>query len=153
MAKGVVRDIFRDEGDGMKRLTTRWDKTWRRRNNEWAYKVCFVGRECKWQEFREDPFAPGTSYCTGLIVDILSLKRRVPTFALDCTDAFHQAPELDDVVVEPKEEYLNRLRAAGKCTNIWSKLQPQLPGRRQAGQRRVDNFTSALVDKLGSQGA
>ena len=31
--------------------------------------------------------------------DILSLKRRVPTFAQDCTDAYHQALELDDVVV------------------------------------------------------
>ena len=28
------------------------------------------------------------------------------TFTLDCTDAFHQARELDDVVVEPPQEYL-----------------------------------------------
>ena len=56
------------------------------------------------------------------LVDILLLKRRAPTFTLDCTDAFHQAPELDDVVVEPPEEYLSRLRVAGKCTNIWWKL-------------------------------
>ena len=62
---------------------------------------------------------------------------------------FHQAPELGDVVVEPLEECLNRLRAAGMCTNIWWKLQKQLPGRRQAGQSWVDNFTSASVDKLG----
>ena len=96
-----------------------------------------------------DLFAPGASYCTGRIVDILSLKRRVPTFTLDCTDAFHQAPVLENVVVEPPEEYLNRLRAAGMCTNIWWKPQKQLPGRRQAGQRWVDHFTSALVVKLG----
>ena len=54
-----------------------------------------------------------------------------------------------DLVVEPFEEYLNRLRAAGMCTNIWWKLQKQLLGRRQAGQRWVDHFTSALVDKAG----
>ena len=71
---------------------------------------------------REDLFAPGASYCTGRIVDILSLKRRVPTFTLDCTDAYHQDPELDDVVVEPPEEYLNRARACaltfgGSCRN------------------------------------
>ena len=35
------------------------------------------------------------------------------------------------------------------CTNIWWKLQKQLPGRRQADQRWVDHFTSSLVDKLG----
>ena len=61
------------------------------------------------EEFWEDLFAPGASYCTGRIVDIPSLKRSVPTFTLDCTDAFHQALEVDDVVVEPPEEYLNRL--------------------------------------------
>ena len=109
---GVVRDIPRAEGAGMKQLSTRWEKTSKKRNNEWEYKARFVGREYRWQEFREDLFAPGTSYCTGRIVDILSLKRRVPTFTLDCADAYHQAPELDDVVVEPSEEYLNRLRAA-----------------------------------------
>ena len=92
------------------------------------------------------PLRPG-SFTLHLdeFVDILSLKRRVPTFTLGCTDGFHQAPELDDVVVEPPEEYfLNRLRAAGMCTNIWWKLQKQLPGRRQAEQRWVDHFTSAL---------
>ena len=82
-------------------------------------------------------------------MDILSLKRGVPTFTLDCTDAYHQAPELDDVVVELPEEYLNRLRAAGMSTDIWWKLQKLLPGRRQVGQRWVDHFTSAFVDKLG----
>ena len=61
------------------------------------------------------------------------------------SDAFHQAPELEDVLVEAPEEHLNRLRAAG----MWWKLQQQLPGRRQAGQRWVDHFTSALVEKLG----
>ena len=108
-----------------------------------------MGRECRWQEFREDLFAPGSLVCTGRIVDILLPKRRVPTSTLDCTDAYHQAPQLDDVVVEPPEEYMNRLRAAGISTNIWWKLQKQLPGRRQAGQRWVADFTSALVDKLG----
>ena len=62
---------------------------------------------------------------------------------------FHQAPEPDDVVVEPPEDYLSRLRAADKSTNIWWKLQKQLPGRRQAGQRWVDHSTIASVDKLG----
>ena len=88
LENGVVLDIPRDEGVGMKHLTTRWEKTWRKRNNEWEYKVRFVGRESRWEEFRDDLFAPGASYCTGRIVDILSLKRRVPTFTLDCTDAF-----------------------------------------------------------------
>ena len=72
------------------------------------------------------------------------LKRSVPTFTLDCTE-----PELDDVVVEPPEEFLSRLRAAGKCANIWWKLERQLPGRRHAGQRCVDHFTGVPVSKPG----
>ena len=71
LGNGVVRDILRNDGGGMKHLTTRWEKTWRRRNNEWECKVRFVGREYRWQEFREDLFAPGASYCTRRIVDIL----------------------------------------------------------------------------------
>ena len=98
---------------------------------------------------REVIFAPGASYCTGRIVDILSLKRRLPTFTLDCTDAFHQALELDDVMAEPKLEYVSRLRVAGKCTIILWKLECQLFGRRHAGQRWVDHFTGVLVSKLG----
>ena len=97
------------EMKGMKHLTTRWEKTWRKRNNEWEYKVRFVGREYRWQEFREDFFARGASHCAGRTSNV-------------CTDAFHQAPELEDVVVEPPEEYLNRLRAADMRTNIWWKL-------------------------------
>ena len=97
-------------------------KTLKKRNNKWEYKVRFVGREYRWEEFWEDLFAPEASCCTKRIVDILSLKGRVPTFTLDCTDAFHQAHELDDVVVEPLKKYLNQLQKAGKCTNIWWKL-------------------------------
>ena len=92
LVNGVVRDIPRAEGAGMKHLTTRWEKTCRKRNNEWEYKVRFVGRKYRWQEFGEDLFAPGALCCTERIVDILSLKRRVPTFPLDCTDAYHQGP-------------------------------------------------------------
>ena len=43
----VVCDNPRDEGTGMKHLTTRWEETWRKRNNEWKYKVRFVERENK----------------------------------------------------------------------------------------------------------
>ena len=145
LENGVVRDIPRDEGVGMKHLTTKWEETQQRVGVESSLRGTRIQR----QEFWEDLFAPAASYCTGRIVDILSLKRRVQTFTLSCTDAFHQAPELEDVVVEPPEEYLNRLRTSGMCTNIWWKLEEQLPGRRQAGPRWVDHFTSVLVEKLG----
>ena len=139
LENGVARDIPGDEGAGMKHLITRCEKTWRKRNNEWEYKVRFVGREYR---FREDLFAPGASY-------VLSLKRRVPTFTLDCTDAFHQAPELDDVVVEDHlKKFCIACEQLARAQTFGEKLQKQVPGRRQAGQRWVDHFTSALVDEL-----
>ena len=58
MENGVVREIPRAEGAGMKHLTTRWEKTWRKRNNEWEYKVRFVGREYRWQEVPGRPVCP-----------------------------------------------------------------------------------------------
>ena len=148
LANGVVRDLPRDEGAG-EAFDHQVGETWRKRNSEWEYKVRCAGREYRWPEVRGDLFAPGASYRTGRTVDVLSLERRVPTCTLDCVDALHQAPELDDVAAEPPDTNLNRLRAAGECTHIWWRLQPQLPGRRQAGQQWVYHFTSALVDKLG----
>ena len=85
----------------------------------------FVGREYRWQEFQEDLFALGASYCTGRIVDILSLKRRVPTFTLDCTDAHHQAPELDDVLASSWHEHKHLVGAAetvAGSTPSWSTM-------------------------------
>ena len=89
LANGVVRDILRADGAGMKHLATRWERGWRKRNDEWEFKVRFVGREYKWQKFCQDLFVLGASCCIGRIVHILSLKRGAPTFTLDCTDACH----------------------------------------------------------------
>ena len=148
LENGVVRDIPRAERAGMKQLSTRWEKTWRKRINEWEYKVRFVGREYRWQEFREDLFAPGASTALDELW-IFSRLNIVCLLSLWTAQWFnHQAPELDDVVVGPPEEYLNRLRAAGMSTDIW-KLRKQLRGRRQVGQRWVDHLTSGFVDKLG----
>ena len=66
LADGVVRDIPRAEGVGMKHLTTRWERGWGKRNVEREYKVRFVGREYKWQEFREDPFGSGSFLLSAL---------------------------------------------------------------------------------------
>ena len=60
LANGVVRDIPRDEGAGVKHLTTRREETWRKRNNEWEYNVRFVGRECKVAGVPRRPRRPGS---------------------------------------------------------------------------------------------
>ena len=51
LEQGVVQDVPADSVAGVKDLTTRWEKCWRMRDGTWKYKVRFVGREFKWQEF------------------------------------------------------------------------------------------------------
>ena len=149
LEQGVVQDVAADSVAGVKHLTTRWEKCWRMREGKWQYKVRVVGREFKWQEFREDLFAPGASHCTTRVIDYLALKKGHTTFAFDAIDAYFQAPETEDVVVDPPLEYLKRLENAGKDTNIKWKLLKQLPSQRLAGQRWVDHLAGILVNELG----
>ena len=64
-------------------------------------KVRFVGREYKWAEHREDLFSSGATHAAGRMVDFLALKMGLETFEADAVDAYYQAPEHEEVVVEP----------------------------------------------------
>ena len=50
------------------------------------------------------------------------------TFEADAVDAYNQAPEHEEVVVEPAQDYLERLAIAGRDTDIVWRLRWQLPG-------------------------
>ena len=65
-------------------------------------------------------------------------------------DAYYQASEHEEVVVEPAPEYLERLAGAGKDTNVLWRLRRQLPGRRSAGQTWVEHLAGILVDTRNS---
>ena len=71
------------------------------------------------------------------------------TFEADAVDAYFQAPEHEEVVVEPAPEYLERLAKAGRDTDIVWRWRRQLPGRRAAGQSWVEHVAGILVNKLG----
>ena len=117
-------------------------------DGSWKMKVRFVGRENKWAEHREDLFSPAPTYSGGRVIDFLALKLGWETFEIGAVGANHQAPEHEGVV-ERAPEYLERLARAGKDTDIVWRLRRQLPGRRAAGQSRVEHMTGILVDKLG----
>eukprot|EP00959_Pyramimonas_sp_CCMP1952_P410483 8602302-Pyramimonas_sp.AAC.1 len=68
--------------------------------------------------------------------------------ALDATGAFYQAPNCDDVVVGPQQEYLDMLKAEGKGANIYGKSKKQLPGRRTAAPGWVEHMAGILADEL-----
>ena len=48
--------------------------------------------------------------------------------------------------MDPPTEYLARIAAEGKSTEISWRLRRQLPGRRQAGQMWCNHFTNILED-------
>ena len=61
----------------------------------------------------------------------------------------YQAPEHEEVVVEPAPEYLERLAKAGRDTDMVWRLRRQVPRRRAAGQCWVEHVAEFLVSKLG----
>ena len=132
LAHGVAEDMKREDAKGFKQLTTRWDKRWRVKDGEWKMKVRFVGREYKWAEYREDLFFCWTTHSASRVIDFLALKTGLETSEADAVDAHYQAPEHQEVVVEPAPECLERLAKAGRDTDIVWRLTRQLPWRRAA---------------------
>ena len=94
-------------------------------------------------------FSPRATHSASRVIDFMALKMGLETFDADAVNAYYQAPEHEEVVVEPAPEYLERLAKAGRDTNIVWRLRCQLPGRRGAGQSWVEHVAGILVSKLG----
>ena len=62
------------------------------------------------------------------------------------TRAYNPAPECEEVIVEPAPEYLKRLEAAGKDTDLVWRLRRQLPWSPSAGQSWVEHLATILDD-------
>ncbi|CAK0865232.1 unnamed protein product [Prorocentrum cordatum] len=146
---GVGEGAPKSEARGMKHITTRWEKqwTWKPARQEWQRKVRFVCREFRWQEWRDDLFTPGSAPISNRLIDFVALKRGFEVMTLDATGAFYRAPEHEDVVVDPPQEYLDRLQAEGKSTDIYWKLKRQLLGRRTAAPGWVEHMAGILMDE------
>ena len=71
------------------------------------------------------------------------------TFVADAVDAYCQAPEHEEMVVEPAPEYLERLATAGRDTDILWQLRRHLPERRAAGQSWVEHVAGIIVNESG----
>ena len=112
LAHGVVEDMKREDTKGFKTLTARWDKRWRMKDGEWKMKVRFFGREYIWAERREDLFSPGATHAASRVIDFLALKMGLEKFEADAVDAYYQAPEHEQVVVELRRNTGHRHRVA-----------------------------------------
>ena len=79
------------------------------------------------------------------MVDFQAFKMCLETFESDAVDAYCQAPEHEEVVVEPAPEYLERLTKARRDTDTVWRLRRQLPGRRAAGQSWVVEHVAGIL--------
>ena len=117
---------------------------------EWTMKVRLVAQEYKWVGHRENFFSPGATHSTEKGIALLALKLGLDTFEADAVDAYFPALEHEEVIVEPAPEYLTRLEAAGKNTDIVWRLRRQLPGRRPAGRCGVGAQTGYFPLRSGT---
>ena len=97
----------------------------------------------------EDLFSPGATHSASRVTDFLALKMGLETFEADAVDAYYQAPEHEEVVVEPALEYLERRAKGGRDTDIVWRLRRQLPGRRAAGQSWVEHVAGIRREQIG----
>ena len=80
------------------------------------------------------------------MIDFLALKMGLETFEADAVDAYCQAPEHKNVVVEPESEYLERI-TAGRETSIVATTTTSIGGKCAAGQSQVEHLGRTLVNK------
>ena len=85
---GVGKDTPVGKQTG-KFIDTRWEKVykWGEEENDWIVKARWVGREYKWQEFRDDLYTLGAGASSSRVIDRMALEREVPTFTGDASDA------------------------------------------------------------------
>ena len=89
-------------------------------------------------------FSPCAMHSAGQVIVSVALKPGLETSEADAVDAYCQAAEHEEVLVAPAPEYLKRIGAAGKHTDIVWRLRRQLPGR-SAGH----NWVGTLATHLG----
>ena len=101
LAHGVVEVMKREVATIFKSLATRWHKRWKVKNGEWKGQIRW-SRVQMGRAQRRCIFSWSDTFC------------RSNDSEADALDAYYQAPEHEDVVVEPAPEYLERLTKAGR---------------------------------------
>ena len=117
--------------------------------NRWVVNARFVGRDFKAVDWADPAliFAPGSTTSLNKLVDILGVKARnhgrsVVQFVIDCTSAYWQAPQGEDILVVPPPSWINHEYMSRKGM-MW-RLKRQLPGQIGAEARWNETLVSAL---------
>jgi len=133
------------EGQQVVYLTTRWEISM----TGGVVKARFVSREFRGGDSTVDFFAPATGGSTSRIILIYALFEGLWTFIFDASSAFLHVPEIEFVVVNPPQEYLDAEVAAGRRGDCLWRMRRTLYGRRGAAQAWTTWLSGELVDRCG----
>lgn len=138
---GVYKAVLRSEATG-KHVTTRWEEVPKLKSGKWVVRSRFVAREFRWQQpYRDDVFGVTSSSNTARVLDLLLAKNPSwNAYAADVECAFFHAPEREECIVDPPQEWLDE----NPGDWVW-KLLKQLYGRQKAPR---EFGASTLVEGL-----
>ena len=141
---GVYKAVLRSEATG-KHVTTRWEEVPKLKSGKWVVRSRFVAREFRWQQpYRDDVFGVTSSSNTARVLDLLLAKNPSwNAYAADVECAFFHAPEREECIVDPPQEWLDE----NPGDWVW-KLLKQLYGRQKAPREFGDLVASTLVEGL-----
>ena len=97
---------------------------------------------------REGLFTPSSEPTTGRLIDLKAVKRGLLTVLLDAVNAYFNALQDGDVVVEPPREWLQAEALKGNTTKTLWKLKKKLYGQRDASKGFSDFMQGILVKEM-----
>ena len=97
---------------------------------------------------REGLFTPSSEPTTGRLIDFKAVKHNQLTVLLDAVNAYFNALQDGDVVVEPPREWVQAEAIKGNTTKTLWKLRKKLYGQRDASVGFSDFMQSVLVGEM-----
>ena len=108
----------------------------------WQIEVRLWHARYRWAEHREGLVSPGARNSAGRVIDFIVLKLGSKTFEADAVDAYYQAPEHEEVVMEPAAECMwNDWPELGKTRTLCGDSCWRDDRQGRAGSSTKKNFT------------
>jgi len=123
---------------GYKHLSARWEIMVR----HGVVKARFVCREFKGNDTSMEYFAATSTPLVARVIDVWIIELLLLAFLFDASSAFLHVPELEDVTVDPPQEWLDRVKAPPGT--VW-KMKKTLYGRRSAASAWTNWLAGVLV--------
>ena len=127
-------------------LSARWEN--QQRDDE--VRCRYVAREFKSMDpTREGLFTPSSEPTLGRLIECKAVKFNQPTIIMDAVNAYFNAEQNGDVVVQPPDEWIQAEALKGNTAKTMWKLVKKLYGQRDASKGFSDFMMDVLVIRMG----